>query len=101
MLPDIAKPVDVKVLSGADGLQDMNERVFHDMGKLSQAIRKSSVLTIHGASDKTIPFADAHEFSKHIDKHQLVVIDGASHNYDNPQHAKQMIQLAVDYITVA
>ncbi len=80
-------------------MQDMNERVSHDMAKLSQAIKHSSVLTVHGGADKTIPFADAHEFETHIQHSQLTVIEGASHNYDKPEHAKQMIQLAVDFIT--
>jgi len=91
----------VKVPKRLSVAQDMNERVSHDMGKLSNAIKKSSVLTIHGGADKTIPFADAHEFAKHIQNHQLTVIDGASHNYDKPQHAQQMIQLAADFMTAA
>lgn len=94
---------DATVTTGPDGWtlteEDMNERVSHNMGKLSDAIKKSSVLTIHGGADKTIPFADAHEFAKHIRNHQLTVIDGASHNYDKSQHAQQMIQLAVDFMT--
>ena len=82
-----------------DCVQDMDERVNHDMGKISHAIQQSSVLTIHGGADRTIPFADAHEFAKHIKNHQLSVIEGASHNYDKPEHATQMIQLAVDFMT--
>lgn len=96
---------DATVTTGPGGWtlteEDMNERVSHDMGKLSDAIRKSSVLTIHGGADKTIPFSDAHEFAKHIQNHELTVIDGASHNYDKPQHAQQMIQFAVDFMTAA
>lgn len=79
--------------------EDMTERLNHDMGKISESIKKSSVLTIHGGADKTIPFADAHEFDKHIANHKLHVIDGASHNYDKPEHAQQLIQLSVDFIT--
>lgn len=79
--------------------EDMDERVNHDMGKISHAIQQSSVLTIHGGADRTIPFADAHEFAKHIKNHQLSVIEGASHNYDKPEHATQMIQWAVDFMT--
>ncbi|KAL0039934.1 hypothetical protein WJX77_012021 [Trebouxia sp. C0004] len=96
---------DATVTSGPDGWtlteEDMHERVSHDMRRLSDAIKKSSVLTIHGGADKTIPIADALEFAKHIRNHQLTVIDGASHNYDKPQHAQQLIQLAVDFMTAA
>ena len=79
----------------------MNERVSHDMGKLSNAIKKSSVLTIHGGADKTIPFADGNEVIKHINNHQPTVFDRASHNSGKPQHAQQMIQLATDFMTAA
>lgn len=69
------------------------------MEKISKSIKKSSVLTIHGGADRTIPFADAHEFDKYIAHHKLHVIEGASHNYDKPEHAKQLVQLSVDFIT--
>ena len=82
-------------------LQDMNARVSHDMTKICKSIQKSNVMTIHGGADKTIPFADAHDFAKYIKHHQLHVIDGASHNYDSREHAEQMIQLTVDFITSA
>ena len=77
----------------------MNARLCHDMMKICQAIRRSSVLTIHGSADKTIPIEDAHEFAKYIKHHQLVVIEGASHSYNGPEHLKQMIQTAVEFIT--
>ena len=73
----------------------------HDIKKLCESIQNSSVLTIHGGLDKTIPFADAHEFAKHIKRHQLTEIEGASHNYDGVEHAEQKIQLAVDFMTSA
>ena len=77
----------------------MNARVSHDMVKICKSIQRSSVLTIHGGADKTIPFADAHEFAKYIRQHQLSVIEGASHNYDGHQHSNQMIDLAVEFMT--
>ena len=80
-------------------LQDMNARMSHDMAKICQAVEKSSVLTIHGGADKTIPLADAHEFAKNIKRHELAVIEGASHNYHTTEHSQQMIQLAVDFMT--
>ena len=82
-------------------LQDMNARINHDMEKICKSIQNSKVLTIHGGADKTIPFADAHEFEKYINQHQLSVIEGASHNYDGQLYSKQMIALAVSFITSA
>ena len=79
-------------------MQDMNARMSHDMAKICQAIKKSSVLTIHGGADQTIPFEDAHEFAKNIEHHQLTVIEGASHNYHSYEHSNQMIQSAVDFM---
>lgn len=80
-------------------LQDINARLSHDMTKLCQAIKKSSVLTIHGGADKTIPLEDAHEFAKNIEHHQLTVVEGTSHNNHVPMHSKRMIQSAVDFMT--
>lgn len=79
-------------------LQDMNARTSHDMMKICQAIKNSSVLTIHGGADQTIPFEDAHEFAKHVKHHQLTVINEASHNYHINDHSNQMIQSAVDFM---
>ena len=82
-------------------MQDMNARMSHDMTKICQAIKKSNVLTIHGGADQTIPFEDADEFANNIKHHQLNVIEGASHNYHVGEHANQMIQSAVDFMTSA
>lgn len=80
-------------------LQDMNARLSHDMTQICQAIQKSSVLTIHGGADQTIPFADAHEFARNITHHQLKIIEGASHNYHIPIHSEHMIQSVVGFMT--
>ena len=80
-------------------IQDMNARMSHDMTKICQAIKKSSVLTIHGGADQTIPLEDAHEFAKNIQHHQLTVIEGASHNYHIREHSNQLVQSAVEFMT--
>jgi len=77
----------------------MNARLSHDMVKICQAIEKSSMLTIHGSADKTIPIEDAHEFAKYIKHHQLSVIEGASHSYNSIEHSRQMTQIAVTFMT--
>lgn len=79
-------------------MQDMNARMSHNMTKICQAIKKSSVLTIHGGADQTIPFEDADEFAENIKHHQLKVIEGASHNYHACEHSNQMVQSAVEFM---
>ncbi|KAL3134144.1 hypothetical protein ABBQ32_008563 [Trebouxia sp. C0010 RCD-2024] len=94
---------DVTASSGPDGWtlteQDMNARLSHNMIAICQAIQKCTVLTIHGGADKTTPVEDAHEFTKYIKHHRLVVIEGASHNYNGAEHSKEMIQIAVEFMT--
>lgn len=69
------------------------------MVKICRAIEKSSVLTIHGSADKTTPIEDAYEFEKYVKHHQLTVIEGASHSYNGVEQSRQMIQIAVEFMT--
>lgn len=80
-------------------LQDMDERLCIDMAKVGEAIKHSQVLTIHGKDDATIPYTDAKEFHKHIREHKLHLIEGANHNFSQPEHAQELIQTAIAFIT--
>lgn len=77
----------------------MEERRSLDMGTVSRAIQKSQVLTIHGQDDKTIPYTDALEFDKLVKHHQVHIIKDANHNFTDPQHAEELIQVAIAFIT--
>lgn len=77
-------------------VQDMHERISTDMTAAAASIQHSTVLTIHGTADRTIPMADAEMFAEHIKLHKLKLVDGADHRFT--QHADRVIQLAVDFM---
>ncbi len=41
----------------------MANRVSLDMDAAARGVRRSQVLTVHGAADETIPVADAHAYA--------------------------------------
>ena len=80
-------------------MQDMEERRSLDMAKVAQAIQDSQVLTIHGIDDSTIPYTDAQEFDKLIRHHRLHLVKGANHNFTQPEHAQELIQAVINFVT--
>ena len=78
--------------------QDMHNRMTLDMDPPSRAIQKTHVLNIHGSADTTIPVEDARSFHKRIKGSELVIVEGASHNYDEPEHAKELIEQVVHFL---
>lgn len=94
------KPLNQLSLSYTEGLsvavQDMHERISTDMTAAAASIQHSTVMTIHGTADRTIPMADAALFAEHIKRHTLKLVDGADHRFT--QHADRLIQLAVDFM---
>ena len=79
--------------------QDMEERLCIDMAHVGQSIQKSQVLTIHGIDDTTIPYTDAEEFDKHIRHHKLHLIEGANHNFTKPEHAHNLTQAVLAFLS--
>jgi pimeloyl-ACP methyl ester carboxylesterase len=59
----------------------MHDRLTLDMDAPSRAIGASRVLSIHGSADATIPVEDAHSFHERIRGSELLVVEGACHNY--------------------
>jgi pimeloyl-ACP methyl ester carboxylesterase len=78
--------------------QDMDERLALDMGACCDAIKKSAIALIHGTEDTTIPYQDAATFHTHIPGSQLHLMEGACHNFRNPEHAKRLVHIITDYI---
>lgn len=69
-----------------------------DMDPPSRAIQKSHVLTIHGDADETIPVEDAKSFHERIKGNELVIVEGACHNYKKPEHAQTLIEHMVHFL---
>ncbi|KAK9059601.1 hypothetical protein SSX86_020305 [Deinandra increscens subsp. villosa] len=63
------------------------------------------VLTVHGSADEVIPVEDALEFAKIIPNHELRIIEGANHCYDNHRddffagsHRDKLVSIVLDFI---
>jgi len=79
--------------------ESYEERMSTDMASAACAIRTSRVMTVHETGDRVIPVQDAHEFDSRIPNHRLVLIDGASHLFHEPDHRQQLCDAAIDFLT--
>ena len=79
-------------------MQSLQDRLDTDMEAIAKKIRLTEVLTIHGAVDRTVPVADAHQWGRHIASHQLAVIDGGDHNFTQSGPAAAMTSAAVQFL---
>ena len=71
-----------------------------DMADISSRIPSDiRVITVHGSDDSTIPVKDAQEFAKLLPGNNLVVIEGADHNYTVQEHADQLVNVLADFFT--
>ena len=80
-------------------VQDLDCRLSLDMQAAVAKIKHSKILTIHGTGDTVIPVEDGQEYAKLLPGSDLVVVDGADHNFrSEPEHAEKLIQVVVDYM---
>ncbi|CAD7703188.1 unnamed protein product [Ostreobium quekettii] len=77
--------------------QSMDERMSMDMDAAARRIQRTNVLTIHGSADAIIPVAEAHKFSA-IRSHDVVIIDGADHNFSNLEHGAALVDKLVEFL---
>lgn len=71
-----------------------------DMSEICSRINpKTTVLTIHGDEDATIPVADAHSFAERLPGKKLIIIKGGDHNFSKKQHSDQLIQILVEFFS--
>jgi pimeloyl-ACP methyl ester carboxylesterase len=62
-------------------------------------IQHSKILTVHGTADSVIPVEDGKGYAELIPNSDLVIVEGADHNFrGKPEHAEQLIQVVVDYM---
>lgn len=81
--------------------QDVRERVAVDMAAACAAIaaaRRVTVLTIHGAGDRTILPKDALLFAAALPGSELRVIEGADHNFAGEEAGKELVAAAVEFL---
>jgi len=63
---------------------------------MSNYIIYGRVLTVHGSCDESNPIQDAYEFDKIIPNHNLHIIEGANHRYDN--HQEELTAVVISFI---
>ncbi|CAN0063904.1 unnamed protein product [Ascophyllum nodosum] len=78
--------------------RDFEERAALDMRRTAGAIKRSKVLTVHGKDDATIPVADAFEFDRVLLNHELVVVEGATHNFATAPEQMKVIEALAPYV---
>ncbi|CAG9460532.1 unnamed protein product [Pedinophyceae sp. YPF-701] len=78
--------------------KSLDERLGLNFGEMASRIRVSKCLTIHGSADQTIPVEDAYAFHRCIQKHTLLVIPGADHNFTSEREAEAMMSAAVNFV---
>ncbi|KAI3874730.1 hypothetical protein MKW92_024558 [Papaver armeniacum] len=77
--------------------ESLSERLATDMHALCLAIAEDCrVFTVHGSEDECIPVEDAFEFAKIIHNHQLHIVEGADHCYNN--HQSELVEVVVNFI---
>ena len=60
-------------------------------------IYKNDLMIIHGTKDTTVPFQISNKYLKGFVNPTFYPIEGATHNYDNLKHIRQVIQLTYDF----
>lgn len=55
------------------------------------------VLIIHGTDDKSVPLEESKELIKHLKNHKLIPLEGADHNYTNPDDFNKAIQETINF----
>jgi pimeloyl-ACP methyl ester carboxylesterase len=60
--------------------------------------RAAAVLTIHGSKDDVVPVSHAQAFAKTIPNHELLIIEGADHNYNGLRHMPTMVDAVAQFV---
>lgn len=78
-------------------LEDLQERRSLDSSFVKN-IKSAAVLTIHGSSDEVVDVSNAQEFAKTIVKHEVLIIEGADHNYNGLRHMQTMVGAVAKFV---
>jgi len=74
----------------------IEERASLDMDVVT-SIKFSTVLTIHGTNDTTIPQTDGIKYQQLIPNSQLILIEGANHSYSH--HRNQVSETIKNWLS--
>ena len=78
-------------------MADVNERNKLD-SSFVQNIQSAHVLTVHGSMDEHVEVSNALEFAKNIRNHEVLVIEGANHNFKGLLHMPILVATIADSI---
>jgi alpha/beta superfamily hydrolase len=78
-------------------IDDLQERSSLDSSFVKN-IQCSAVLTIHGSKDEAVHVSNAYEFAKAIAKHELLIIEGADHNYNGLRHLQTIVDAVAKFV---
>ncbi|KAG1674425.1 hypothetical protein FOA52_012952 [Chlamydomonas sp. UWO 241] len=93
VMSDLGQPIEFMLTK-----HDLAERAGIDMVAVCSKITLAEVLTVHGSGDTVIPIEDAQAFASAIRQHQLLVVEGADHNFRTPAHAEEAVRKIVAFI---
>lgn len=80
--------------------EDLDDRLSTDVAAAAAQIPPSTaVLTVHGSADADVPVADAREFSKRIQNHKLVVLEGADHTFSSSGAMYELAAAVLPFIS--
>ncbi|KAL8223328.1 hypothetical protein R6Q57_018803 [Mikania cordata] len=93
--------IDIKTHTGEVSFrvteESLMERLNTNMHEAGLKINPDCrVLTVHGSADEVIPVEDALEFAKIIANHELKIIEGANHCYDN--HRDKLVAVVLAFL---
>jgi alpha/beta superfamily hydrolase len=80
-------------------MDDLQERSSLDSSFVKN-ISSAAVLTIHGSKDETVDVSNAQEFANTIilAKHELLIIEGADHNYNGLRHMQTLVDAIAKFV---
>ncbi|KAI7754106.1 hypothetical protein M8C21_014729 [Ambrosia artemisiifolia] len=77
--------------------ESLMERLNTNMHEAGLKVDPScKVLTVHGSVDEVIPVEDALQFDKIIPNHELRIIEGADHGYNN--HRDELLSVVLAFL---
>lgn len=77
-------------------LHDVEERNALDSSTTDRI--QSAVLTIHGSGGEMVSVTNAHAFDRTIPRHELLVVEGADHNFNGLRHMATLVEAVAGFV---
>ncbi|KAL4420728.1 hypothetical protein ABPG75_010384 [Micractinium tetrahymenae] len=79
--------------------QDFLNRVNLDTEGMARSVPPSvRMLCLHGTADKTIPWQESEACAALVPSSQLVLVEGADHNFTSPEAGRKMARWVVEFV---